>query len=74
MVWRKVALWLGAVTATIALIVLGAMTALWLSVGGTFFRGERVTAGTVFQMGVAVASCVALFYLVRFMIRAASRT
>ena len=71
MVWRKISLWLGAAAATIVLIVLSTTAAVWLSVGGTFFRGERVTAGTVFQIGVLILSCVGLGSLVWVLMRAA---
>jgi hypothetical protein len=71
MVWRKISLWLGAAAGTIVLIVLSTTAALWLSVGGTFFRGERVTAGTVFQIAVLILSCVGLGYLVWVLMRAA---
>lgn len=74
MPWRRVALWCGTVAAAIALVVLGTMTALWFSVGGTFLRGEQLTVGTVLQMGLAVLACVGLVYLIRRLAHAARRT
>ena len=72
--WRTVALWAATIIATMALVVLGVLTAFWFSVGGTFFRGERVTVGTILQMGLAMMACVGLVFLVRTLIRAARRS
>ena len=64
---RKILLWSAIAAVTLVLVVLAAMTALWISVGGTFFRGEDVTVGTVFQIGLAILSCVGLGVLIRLM-------
>ena len=64
---RKVLLWSAIVIIALVLAVLAAMTALWISVGGTFFRGEHVTIGTVFQIGLTILSCVGLGVLIRLM-------
>ena len=55
---------------TLVLVVVATITALWISVGGTF-RGEDISAGGVVQIGLAVAACVALAFLIRFLLRAA---
>ena len=68
---RRTLLIVAIVVATLVLVVLSATTALWISVGGTFFRGERVTVGTVLQIGVAVLSCIGLAFLIRSLFRAA---
>lgn len=57
---------------TVVLVILGAITVLWISMGGTF-RGEDASVGTVIQIGSAVMSCVGLAFLIRFLLRAARR-
>ena len=70
---RKTLLWAAIVIAALVLIALGATTALWILVGGTFFRGEHLTIGTLLQIGLALLSCVGLGVLIRGMFRAAKR-
>ena len=67
---RRTLLIAALVFTTLALIIIGAITALWISVGGTF-RGEDASAGTVVQIGLAVMSCVGLAFLARWLLRAA---
>ena len=64
---RKILLWAAIIAAILVLAVLAATTALWISVGGTFFRGEHLTVGTVFQIALAILSCVGLGALIRLM-------
>ena len=71
--WRRIALWLAAAVATVVFVTLSALTALWFSVGGTFFRGRGVTIVTAFQMGLAVLCCIGLIYVIRELTRAATR-
>ena len=71
---RKALLTVAIVVSTFVLVLLSAATALWISVGGTFFRGERVTLGTAFQIGMAVLACVGLGFLIRWLFRAAKKT
>lgn len=71
--FRKILLWAAILVAAVVLVFLSATTALWISVGGIFFRGEQVTLGTIFQIGVAILSCVGLGYLIRRMFRAATK-
>ena len=70
---RKVLLIIAIAVALLVLVALSAMTLLWISVGGTFFRGEGATVGTVFQMAVAVLSCVGLAFLIRSLVRVTKR-
>jgi ABC-type polysaccharide/polyol phosphate export permease len=70
---RRILLWTAILGAAVVLVIFGIWTALWISVGGTFFRGEQVTLGTIFQIGLAILSCVGLAFLIRSMFRAASK-
>lgn len=70
---RKVVLWGGIVAATVVLAVVAPLTALWMSVGGVWFRGERATVATFVQIALAVLSCVGLAFLIRKMFKAAKR-
>lgn len=67
---RRTLLIAALVFTTVVLIVLATVTALWISVGGTF-RGEDISAGGVLQIGLAVMSCLGLAFLVRWLLRAA---
>lgn len=67
---RRTLLIAALVFTSVVLIVLAAITALWISVGGTF-RGEDASAGTVVQIGLAVMTCVGLAFLARWLLRAA---
>ena len=58
---KRVALTVASVATFLFGLVLAAQLLIWLSVGGTPFRGERVRFGTVLAMavlGVASAACV----------------
>ena len=70
---RRILLIVAIVATTIVLVVWSAATALWISVSGTIFRGERVTLGIVLQIGVAALSCVGLVFLIRSMVRASKK-
>lgn len=70
---RKIVLWAAIFVAAVVLAFLAATIALWMSVAGTFFRGEQVNLGTLFQIGVATLSCVGLGFLIRWMARAAAK-
>ena len=70
---RRVLLVVAIVAATIVLVVWSAAIALWISVGGTIFRGERVTLGIVLQIGGAALSSVGLVFLRRSMVHAAKK-
>ena len=60
------------IVAGLVLVLLSATTALWISVDGTF-RGEHLTLGTAFQIGLAVLSCVGLAFLIRSLFRVARK-
>ena len=64
---RKVLLIAAIALTFFVLVALSAVTLLWIFVGGTFFRGEAATIGTVFQIGVAVVACVGLAFLIRWL-------
>lgn len=69
---RKTLLIAALVVATLALIILAAITALWISMGGTF-RGEEISGGAVVQIALAIMSCVGLGFLTRSLVRAARK-
>ena len=66
---RKTSLIVALVFAILALIVIATTTVLWMSMGGTF-RGEDASAGTRVQLGLAVASCLGLGFLIPLLLRA----
>ena len=70
---RKVLLIVAIVLTFLVLVALSAVALLWISVGGTFFRGEAATIGTVFQIAVAVLACVGLAILIRWLVHATKR-
>ena len=59
---KHVLLWIATALSFVAAAVTAAALLLWLSVGGTFFRGQEVGVGTVVGMGVLAATCAACAY------------
>ena len=58
---KRMLLWVATVTVFIVGAVLGASLLLWLSVGGTFFRGQIFGPGMavgMFVLALAAAACV----------------
>jgi len=59
---KRTLLWIATVLAFLVAVVLALGLLLWLSVGGTFFRGQEFGAGTAVGMAVLASACAACVY------------
>lgn len=58
----RLLLWITTAAAFLAATVLGGGLILWLSVGGTFFRGQPFGVGSAVGMVILAAACAGCVY------------